>query len=144
MFLCLNEDPIMPGYWVNPLQVASAAKSLQSEELGERRYGQIYRRGAMLQCDWVTYPRSPSEMGIWTWLWLAPGQGCSLGVTPTELGQVPHIVGDPRKAMWIAKVGYHQWAGSIAVGSVLIATIWKPHFISFSCSQFGVCFHFSL
>lgn len=54
----------MPGYWVNPLQVASAAKSLQSEELGERRYGQIYRRGAMLQCDWVTYPRSPSEMGI--------------------------------------------------------------------------------
>lgn len=64
MFLCLNEDPIMPGYWVNPLQVASAAKSLQSEELGERRYGQIYRRGTMLQCDWVTYPRSPGEMGI--------------------------------------------------------------------------------
>lgn len=89
----------MPGYCVNPLQVASAAKSLQSEKLRERRYGQIYRRGTVLQCDWVIYPSDPCEMGIWTWLWLVPGQGCSLGVTPMELGQVPHTVGDPRKAM---------------------------------------------
>lgn len=91
-----------PNYaWILCKHIAStvsAAKSLQSEgqefvELRERRYGQIYRRGTILQHDWVIYPRSPNETGIWTWLWLVPGQGCSLGVTPMELRQVPALLG---------------------------------------------------